>query len=243
MKAYPSLNSYGGLPAFDQLFQTLPYFSFSMCLIGANAVLELGTDYSCDAAVVWSPIVSGNGYYTLGLNDVMVENVSLLRYPTLWRCYFTCFCLSPHLTLFHLLLFECSKSPPSQTSMREMIVDSGTTLFVLQQDIYYYLKAEFIKYCSFANLPGVCNVDPQSTIFEHQPIKANASILAQFPTIFVILEGVKLAISGFEYLRSQDNETYYFGIGILNGGSFGKFKKKKKETFCGELHLKRHPNL
>lgn len=57
------LSGWGGEAVID-LMQgdgLLGYYSFSMCLIPDAAVMEMGTDYSADKSILWTPLDPDDG--------------------------------------------------------------------------------------------------------------------------------------------------------------------------------------
>jgi len=97
------------------------------------------------------------------------------------------------------------------------IVDSGTTLMLIPTPVYPKLFQAFQAQCSQVNLPGVCGVTINKSIFANGGAsvcaKMSQSQIDAFPAVGVTLDGTSdLVISGADYLMETQSGCYSMGI-------------------------------
>jgi len=182
------LSGWGGEAVIDLMEGDglLEYFSFSMCLIPDQAVMEMGTDYTKDSSIVWTPLDPDDGtWMNVYMNDLRVDNVSL------------------------------GLSPFWDLNANGVIVDSGTTLFIVNSDILDALQKAITAYCPKVDLVGVCNATQGKTIFDGTCFPMTDQDREAFPDINIVLyEGPFLTMKGPDYLFEGTNVTGVWCLGI-----------------------------
>eukprot|EP01013_Petalomonas_cantuscygni_P042274 TRINITY_DN7606_c0_g1_i1.p1 TRINITY_DN7606_c0_g1~~TRINITY_DN7606_c0_g1_i1.p1 ORF type:complete len:455 (-),score=88.69 TRINITY_DN7606_c0_g1_i1:142-1482(-) len=157
--AYKSLSSFGGESIWDTIvFNTGIYAGFSFCLAEGRGVLELGVDHGNQTAADAAPFdytpVTREQWYSVWLDDLRVDNVSLGLSPT-WT-----------LNAFGV------------------IVDSGTTALIVPDDVYAALKKHYLQLCAAGRkLAHVCDAPAGESLFDARCFKMTAEERAAFPSV------------------------------------------------------------
>ena len=116
------------------------------------------------------------------------------------------------------------------------IFDSGTTAIQLPTDALADLKAAFLRLCP-APLVGICTDEAgkplasSGTILDGQVFLLNASAVAAYPTVEIVLSASALAVPPQNYLERDAASGYYYALltGTSSGGG---------ETIIGEAALR-----
>jgi len=105
-----------------------------------------------------------------------------------------------------------------------VIVDSGTTLFIVSEQVNKALEARFNAMCSSTNLVGICNVTSGKSLFDGECYSMTEEQIALFPNISTTLKGTSalnippqaylwegagiegMYCFGFEYIESDGDE-------------------------------------
>jgi hypothetical protein len=126
-----------------------------MCLFQNGGVLNLGQDFSKDSRFQWTPIQE-DVWYT-GTSAVAL--IALVVTVSVHWGLAVCRQIIGHFgdwsqLEWGILDFDSSASP----SHIKVIVDSGTTLLIVDQQIMSAIQTLFYSYCSSIKLPGVCGL-------------------------------------------------------------------------------------
>ena len=101
-----------------------------------------------------------------------------------------------------------------------VIVDSGTTLFIVTTDVMTAINATLYSLCKTTNLIGICNAPKGQTLFDGQCFNMTSAQTAQFPTLTLTLDGLgDLTVQPTDYLWQGAGipGAYCLGIQGMDG--------------------------
>eukprot|EP01125_Pyxidicula_operculata_P019143 TRINITY_DN691_c1_g1_i4.p1 TRINITY_DN691_c1_g1~~TRINITY_DN691_c1_g1_i4.p1 ORF type:complete len:407 (+),score=88.80 TRINITY_DN691_c1_g1_i4:2416-3636(+) len=185
--SYPTTSSWvSNSPLIDFLNQNNYYEAFGMCLTQNGGSLMLGYNLHSNQNFQWSPLQTLQGhnvYYPIHLTDAKIGGQSL------------------------------GISEKVLNGEFGALVDSGTTLIILPQQVFTAVQKSIYSVCSTYNLPGVCNVTAGNSLFDGYCFEMTAQDIAAFPTFSVKATGTTdLVIQGRSYLVIEDNQYYCLGM-------------------------------
>jgi len=166
------------------------YDSFSICLFNDSGIMEVGTNYysSANKQYQWTPVY---------------------QYSSLWAWYVV------WLDDFRFNNMSLGLSQ-SQLNANTVIVDSGTTLIVVPQNVYQAIAKVLLKMCGTNNMPGICGNPPNgSQLLAGDCIQLSNEQLAIFPNLTIYLyEILPLTIYPTDYLWQGAGQPGYYCLGI-----------------------------
>jgi hypothetical protein len=102
-----------------------------------------------------------------------------------------------------------------------VIVDSGTTLLIVDSQIFQAIEKLFMTNCTQNPLVGVCNVTKGEGLFDGKCFTMTNAQVADFPPLTLKLKGIPngLTITGFDYLWQGTGVPgqYCLGIQAMSG--------------------------
>jgi len=190
--SWPTTSSWGGVsPMFDYMSQNNLYMGFSMCL--KNSSHGSSIQLGVDASSLHSVAwtpLFSDVYYAFDAEDILVNGKSL--------------------------------GVPARKINGEYgaLVDSGTTLIILTDDVFSVFQSSVESLCSQYNLPGVCNAAPGQSLFDGYCYPMSKSDIANFPKFAVKAKGIStpLEIGPETYMVSNQGTEC---LGIAPGGGLG----------------------
>eukprot|EP01111_Echinosteliopsis_oligospora_P006027 TRINITY_DN1995_c0_g1_i1.p1 TRINITY_DN1995_c0_g1~~TRINITY_DN1995_c0_g1_i1.p1 ORF type:complete len:413 (-),score=127.06 TRINITY_DN1995_c0_g1_i1:8-1246(-) len=111
----------------------------------------------------------------------------------------------------------------SRFSLNEdgVIVDSGTTLFIVTSKMMKVIQARLLAMCDTVNLVGICNTTSKQTMFDGYCFPMTDDQVALYPNISTTLKGISpLVMQPQDYLWEGAGEAgvWCFGIQEIEGG-------------------------
>jgi len=186
--AYPSTSSWGAnSPLIEFMSQNGFYAAFSMCLHND----------------------SGSSL-TIGLNAH--SNPNIYWSPRVFKAYYS-------VKLEQVLVGGKALSVSEKIINGKFgaLVDSGTTLIILPNEVFSGLKAAMQAICSSYKLPGVCGVSDKDSIFNGNCFDMTQDDKDHFPDFAVKVAGIDKVqnIGSIKYLVHQGNQLC---LGIVSSG-------------------------
>lgn len=194
--AYTSASVVGARTFLDNLVETGQVQDmFSICF-GTNAgVLTLGGDGGFHSSSFQYTAISRPKLYTIFTDDVQVDGISL----GLSQIYYNSGSLGT-------------------------ILDTGTTLITVSQTLYSAIRNFTESLCPQINIPGVCNVQPGSSIFDGVCFDFSPQDLSMFPPITFVFGAqqssqIKVDLQAMGYLVQGGcaNDPSGYSIGLMVG--------------------------
>jgi len=181
---------------FDSLVATQQLANiFAMCLAPQGGIITMGgiDRRLYQGTIQWTPI-KAKLWYVISITDVAVEGVSL-------------------------------GLPSSMYNVigGGTILDSGTNTLVVNSEAYDIMFARFVDRCAFVDLPGVCDVLSNLTIFHPGTcFPLTQYDIDSYPTVSVTLQGTgPLSLTGRDYLLKHPERHGQYCLGIQPSGDGG----------------------
>jgi len=108
---------------------------------------------------------------------------------------------------------------PYSSYSSNAIVDSGTNILLLPDELYGPLDSTFQSLCSKINLPYICKT--KKSFFDGYCYPLTQQQIDEFPSIELNIDGVPLIMSGEDYLLEEQPGSNNYCLAILNTGPGG----------------------
>jgi len=178
---------------FQTLLNQTGSLSWSMCLTDNSPSMILNSPFTNDNRFQYTPLssTSTKGFYIVTLSDIEVNGNTI-------------------------------GIPSSVYNDGSVIVDSGTSSLILVEKAFTALRSSFLALCnSSPNIVGLCDVEPNLTIFDGWCYQYSSHQLSALPTVTVSvgqLNPLTLTSSDYMvYVASQ--QLYCLGIASQPDGS------------------------
>lgn len=106
-----------------------------------------------------------------------------------------------------------------------VIVDSGTTLIIVDQQINAAIQKLFYSYCPTVKLPGICGLPLNASLFGNQCFQMTNQQVNQFPNMTISMynenANFPLTISPSDYLWQGAGVPGYYCLGIQEMDGLG----------------------
>lgn len=161
--------------------------AFSLCVEQVNAFMSVGSDYSCNSDFAYTPITQ-DAYYSVDVTDMGIGSTS-----------------------FGLVSSQLNLKVNGVGT----IVDSGTTLFIINNEVSTALQNALNNMCAAnVDLVGYCGQSTQS-IFQGYCWSMSSDKLDLYPSIYINLSGgasITLAPSDWLISLGCPSGSYTSGI-------------------------------